>query len=213
MTKTATLRRYAIVAGAAVAAMLAGGCSALNARTTVAPERAWPTALSAAQKDVADGRYDTADSVLADFATRYPGTPEAVETTYWRALLRMDPNNPRQSLTTAMASLDGYLADQRPRHHVAEATIIRRVAGQLDGLNKLAANAMAQAKDATSTAKDAKAQAADAAAAAAAATAKATDVPPSADAEIKRLKDELAKANAELDRIRKRLAQPPPKSP
>jgi hypothetical protein len=187
------------------------GCAALSARTTASPERAWPDVLTSAQQNVSSGRFETADSVFADFATRYPGTKEAVETTYWRALLRMDPNNPRQSLTSAMASLDGYLADARPRKHVAEAATIRRVAGQLDGLNKLAANALAQAKDATVTAKDAKAQAADAAAAAAAAT-KAADAP-TADAEIKRLKDELAKANAELDRIRKRLAQPPPKSP
>jgi outer membrane protein assembly factor BamD (BamD/ComL family) len=207
LTAAVTHRRRAL---GALGLALVAGCSSLNARTAPAPDKSWPAALATAQSDAGQGKFDAADSVLADFATRFPGSPEAAETAYWRALLRMDPTNPHQSLSGAMAGLDGYLTDTRPRRHVTEATTIRRAAGQLDGLNKLAASAVAQAKDATITAKDAKAQAADAAAAAAA---KATDVPPSADAEIKRLKDELAKANAELDRIRKRLTQPPPKSP
>jgi hypothetical protein len=207
LTKTHTPWREAL---GALSVVLVAGCSSLNARTAPAPDKSWPASLAAVQSSAGQGNFDAADSLLADFATRYPGTPEAAETAYWRALLRMDPTNPHQSLSGAMAGLDGYLTDTRPRRHVTEATTIRRAAAQLDGLNKLAATAVAQAKDASITAKDAKAQAADAAAAAAA---KATDVPPSADAEIKRLKDELAKANAELDRIRKRLAQPPPKSP
>jgi hypothetical protein len=155
-----------------------------------------------AQQRAADGRLAAADSTLANFAAQYPGTPEALETAYWRALYRIDPSSPQVSITTAMASLDAYLADPRPRQHVSEATILRRVAGQLDGLTKQTASAMAQAKDANAVAANAKAQAADAKAGA--------EAPVAADVEIKRLKDELAKANAELDRIRKRLSQPPP---
>lgn len=185
------------------------GCASLNATTRANPARAWPNIVSIAQHRAADGKFDVADSVLADFATRYPGTSEALETTYWRAIFQLDPTNPRASLTNAMAGLDGYLADPRPRQHITEATTIRRVAGQLDGLNRLAANAMAHANDATAIAKDSKAQAIDARDAAA----KAADTPPPGDAEIKRLKEELAKANAELERIRKRLSQPPPKLP
>jgi len=63
------------------------------------------------------------------------------------------------SLASAMASLDAYLTDPRPRQHVAEATVLRRVAGELDGLSKQAAAAVAQAKDATTSAANAKAQA------------------------------------------------------
>ncbi|MEO6877692.1 MAG: hypothetical protein ABI205_04365, partial [Gemmatimonadaceae bacterium] len=146
------------------------------------------------------GLFDSADSTLSSFAAMYPATAPALETTYYRALFQMDPSNPHVSLTAAMASLDGYLAERRPREHAVEAASLRRVAAQVDGLNHAAASALAQAKDASNTAKDAKD------------TKAAADAPsPASDAEIKRLKDELAKANAELDRIRKRLGQPPPK--
>jgi hypothetical protein len=87
---------------------------------------------------------------------------------------------------------------------------MRRIAGQIEGLNRLAANAMSQAKDASSAASNAKAQVADANARADAAK---SETPPTSEQEIRRLKDELAKANAELDRIRKRLSIPPTKPP
>ncbi len=174
------------------------------------PAEAWPTTLATARTRASTGDYDGADSALAQYARQYPGTPSALETAYWRALFKMDPANHSASLPTAMSSLDGYLADTRPREHVVEAALLRRVAAQLDGLNKIAASAVAQAKDAKQFAATANAAASDAkdqrdaAAKAADATASAA----TAD-EIKRLKDELAKANAELDRIRKRLSQPP----
>ena len=195
----------------AAVAVFISGCGSFNAVTAPSPERAWASTLSAAQSFVAAKEFDSADSTLSSFAAMYPGTPPALETLYYRALFKMDPSNPHVSLTAAMASLDGYLADQRPRQHAVDAATLRRVAGQLDGLNRLASSAIAQAKDATNTAKDAKAQAADARDAAAKAAGETQA--PTADAEVKRLKDELAKANAELDRIRKRLATPPPKQP
>jgi hypothetical protein len=201
--------RLVLIAGLATQGL--EGCAMLHAGTTPSPASDWPSALSLAQGQASAGQFDEADSTLARFATRYPGTPEAAETAYWRALYRLDPTNQHASITTALASLDGYLADPRPRTHVAEATIIRRVAGQLDATNHLAANAMSQARDANVTASTAKAQAADARADAAradAARASAEAPPPNAEAEIKRLKDELAKANAELERIRKRLTPP-----
>lgn len=203
---TVAARRWVVVAALAA---LSTGCGSLNAVTAPSPDRAWASTLSEAQRFVAAKQFDSADSTLSSFAAMYPGTPPALETLYYRALYKMDPSNPHVSLTAAMASLDGYLADQRPRQHAVDAATVRRVAGQLDGLNRLALNAIAQAKDASNTAKDAKAQAADARDAAVKAAADAQA--PTADAEIKRLKDELAKANAELDRIRKRLATPPPK--
>ncbi len=185
------------------------GCASLRANTAPRPADAWPVTLANAKSRATEGNFTAADSLLAAFAAQYPGATETLETAYWRALFRMDPTNPNASLTVALASLDGYLADTRKGAHAAEAASLRRVAGQLDSMTLRAANALAQAKDATNTAKDAKAQAADARAEAA----KAADTPPATDAELKRVKDELAKANAELDRIRKRLAQPPPKPP
>jgi hypothetical protein len=206
------MTRISYVVALAMTAQALDACAALHigsAQAAQAPAGSWRSTLTFAQQSASVGRYDEADSVLVAFARRYPASEDAIETTYWRAIFRMDPSNQHASLPTAMAALDGYLTDPRPRAHVSEATVIRRVAGQLDAMNHLAANAMTQAKDAQVTASNAKAQAADARADAA----KAAEQPAvnSAD-EIKRLKDELAKANAELERIRKRLQPPPPRS-
>jgi hypothetical protein len=173
----------------------------------------WDDTLRQAQALAANGQFASADSALAGFANRHQGSNEAIETAYWRALFKLDPSNRDVSVQIALASLDGYLADSRPRRHVVEANTLRRTAAQLEALNKLAASASAQAKDASSAAKDAKAVAADAKADARTADANANAAVDAKDSEIKRLKDELSKANAELERIRKRLSQPPPRSP
>ena len=171
-----------------------------------APARAWPGVLAHAQHSAARGEFDTADSTLATFAIRYPTSDEALETSYWRAVYALDPSNRAESVSGAISHLDSYLAATRPREHVLEATTLRRVAGQLDALNRLAAGAIAQAKDANAAAAIARALT-DARIETPRAQTESTST---ADAEIKRLKDELAKANAELERIRRRLAQPPP---
>ncbi len=172
-----------------------------------APARSWPDVLSRSRHSAARGDFDAADSTLAGFAARYPTSEEALEASYWRALYALDPSNRTQSISNAMSSLDAYLADTRPREHVLEATALRRIAGQLDALNRIAASAIAQAKDANAAAAIARALSD--------ARIEAPRTPPdstSSEAEIKRLKDELAKANAELDRIRRRLTPPPPSS-
>ncbi len=189
---------------AAVACGLAVACAPINKVVGPTPARSWSSVLSRARGLAARGEFDLADSTLADFARRYPASEEALETSYWRALFALDPSNRAQSVTGAMASLDSYLADTRQREHVLEATTLRRVAGQLDALNRLAASAIAQAKDASAAAaiartlSDARIE-----------TPKPATDTSSQEAEIHRLKDELAKANAELDRIRRRLTPPP----
>lgn len=192
--------------------LLAGalaGCAQISHVVGPAPARNWPGALSSAQHAAARGEFDVADTTLADFARRYPTSREALETAYWRAVYALDPSNRAESIGGAMASLDAYLADTRPRDHVLEATTLRRVAGQLDALNRIAANAIAQAKDATAAAAIARALS-DSRVDSSRPPGSTEPTPSAADAEIKRLKDELAKANAELERIRRRLAQPPP---
>jgi hypothetical protein len=190
--------------------LASGGCASLQAFTgshgTSTDD--WSRALATAKSEANVSQFDAADSVLAAFAANHPGTPEALETAYWRAILKMDPTNPDLSLPTAMASLDGYLSDPRAQQHVVEAKSLRRVAGQLAGLTRVAVGAIAEARDATATASNARSDAANARAEAAKAA------PDSdADAEIKRLKSELAKANSELERIRRRLTQPTPGKP
>lgn len=197
--------------------LASGGCASLQAFTGAHDSAAetWSRTLATAKADANVSEFAAADSVLASFAAAYPGTPEALETAYWRAVFAMDPSNPDLSLTTAMASLDGYLSDPRARQHVVEAKSLRRVAGQLAGLTRVAVGALAEAKDATATASNAKAEASNAKSEAANARAEAAKSAPDSDsdAEIKRLKSELAKANAELERIRRRLTQPTPGKP
>jgi hypothetical protein len=170
----------------------------------------WNLTLSTARNHAATGDFDGADSALARYGRLNSSTPSSLEATYWRALFKMDPANRSASLPEAMASLDQYLADTRPRDHIPEAATLRRLAGQLDGLNKVTASALEKAKDAQATAATANAAANDANNAARDAVNKAAEstTPVPTAEEVKRLKDELAKANAELDRIRKRLSTP-----
>lgn len=201
-----TVRRQLAMAMVVVATQGSLGCATLSGRQASEPDGGWSTTLAQARALALETRFDAADSVLARYARRNPGTPSALETAYWRALFKLDPANPNGSIPTALASLDSYLADQRQRDHVAEATTLRRIARQLESSSRAAATAATQVKDANTVAANAKAQAADANARAAEA---AKEPSPSSEAEIKRLKEELAKANAELERIRKRLTTPP----
>ena len=163
-----------------------------------AAEREWPASLAIAEARISEGRYSAADSVLGRFAARYPGSPEAFESAYWRALFSMDPKNSNASIATAAGYLDAYLVGLNPRKHRQEAFALRAIAGQID--DGRSALALAQARDANPHVGAVKIDAPKSSAEPTATT---------SDAEIKRLKDELAKANAELERIRRRLAQPP----
>ena len=198
-------RLVARICSAALVLGASSGCVTVRPPSFLrdAPERDWPATLSTAEARVSEGRYAAADSVLSGFASRYPGSPEAFESTYWRALFDMDPKNSNASVATAVSYLDAYLVGLYPRKHRQEAFALRAIAGQIDAGRS--ALSVAQTRDGNSVPTgsvriDAPKAAADPAAAA-------------SDAEIKRLKDELAKANAELERIRRRLAQPPPSKP
>lgn len=191
--------------------VLSGGCISVHRPWFMEPtiDRDWDNTLLLARVRATEGKFAAADSMLARFATQYPGTHEAYETAYWRALFDLDPSNHGASFSSAIASLDAYLSDKTPREHGAEAATLRRIAGHMDQLNKLAATALAEAKDTTAALRvtvDPRAEVKPA-------VAGDVSLPTPADIEIKRLKDELAKANAELERIRRRLAQPPPTKP
>jgi hypothetical protein len=186
--------------------LFAAACASLvPGRVTPASE--WKHTLDIALRQANQGHFEAADSTLANFASTHAGSNEALETAYWRAVFKLDPSNRAASVPQAIASLDGYLMDNRPRQHITEATTLRRAAAQLEALNRLAATASSQAREAASSAANAKAAASEARADARAANADASS--DAKDAEIKRLRDELAKANTELERIRKRLGNPP----
>ena len=74
---------------ASLALMLgASGCISVTTPRFMlpAPEREWPKALDRARSLASQGNVVAADSVLAAHASRYPGTPGATESYYWRSL-------------------------------------------------------------------------------------------------------------------------------
>ncbi len=177
------MRRTASVLAALV---LAGG-SACHSSPASAPAPVataaseWPQTHAQAAVDAREGRSLAADRALIAFANRFPGSAEATEVPYWRAVIRLDPGN-QTSSHEALLLLDAYLADTSLRTHRLEATTFRRLLAALE-----ARNAALAAIPATPTVRpEDKAR----------------------DDEIARLRDELAKANAELTRIKRRLTRP-----
>ena len=177
------LRRASVLA----VLLLGSGCAttqppAAQARAATA-ESDWPAVYTKAMTDARESRLSEADRALAEFAQRYPGSPEAIEVPYWRALIKLDPSNPT-ALRESLATLDTYLANAPAGLHRMEAASMRRLGVTLEARN-----------------------------AALAAVPPASVVPPEDklhEEELVRLRDELTKANAELARIRRRLARPRP---
>ena len=162
-----------------------GGCLPRQATRPVSTvptaSSEWPAAYAQATSEARESRYDVADRVLTGFAQRFPGSPEALEVTYWRAVYKLDPGNGAAS-REAVALLDSYLATAPGGQHRVEASAMRRLATTIE--SRTAALA-AQAAMPVPKAED-----------------------KSREEEILRLRDELSKANAELERIKLRLSRP-----
>jgi len=141
----------------------------------------WPRTYVQATTDAREGRLPAADRALVAFVTRFPGSAEATEVPYWRAVIKLDPANPASS-HEALVLLDAYLADTTFRVHRLEATTLRRLQAALEA--RTAALAVQAATPVVRPEDKAR------------------------DEENQRLRDELAKANAELTRIKRRLTRP-----
>jgi outer membrane protein assembly factor BamD (BamD/ComL family) len=168
--------------------LLAGSaCVPLRQKSSevVAPTAAseWPTVYARAVTDANESRTSAADRALAEFAQRFPGSAEASEVPYWRALLKLDPSN-ASAIRESMAMLETYLANAPAGTHRLEAATIRRLGLALEQRN---ATIAAMPTVAVVRPED-KAR----------------------DEELLRLRDELNAANAELARIRRRLTRPRP---
>ena len=179
------MRRPAPVALALVVLLTGSGClpSRHQSEAPPAPTAAseWATVYARAITDATESRTAAADRALADFAQRYPGSPEAGEVTYWRALLKLDPNN-AAAVRESMTMLDGYLASAPAGTHRFEAGVIHRLGLAIEQRN--------------------------AAIAAIPATPAVRPEDKARDEELQRLRDEVTAANAELARIRRRVARP-----
>lgn len=89
---------------------------------------AWPGALIAAQSDVERGQHADADRRLREFAAEHSRSPEAIESTYWRAVFMLDPANTTSTARDAASLLDRYLGSNAPLMHRSEATVLQRIA-------------------------------------------------------------------------------------
>lgn len=143
----------------------------------------WPAAYARAQTEARESRLGIADRVLSDFAQRFPGSPEAAEVTYWRALYKLDAANAANS-AEAVALLDSYLATTPFALHRTEAITLRRLAAEL-GIRS--ASPVLQPVVPAVRPEDKAHEEEDA-----------------------RIRDDLAKSQAELARIKRRLARPKP---
>jgi len=133
--------------------------------------------------DANESRTAAADRALSEFAQRFPGTPEAAEVPYWRALLKLDPNS-SAGMRESMSMLDSYIASAPTGAHRFEAGLFRRLGLVIEQRNA----AIAAIPPAPTARPEDKAR----------------------EEELQRLRDELAAANAELARIRRRVARPRP---
>ena len=182
-----TVRQLAPLALLGVSACLTGR----TAPVTGIPSSDWGQTLAQAEAAASQRRYADADRVLAEFASRYPGTEGAVESAYWRGVLALEPGNHDSSPQVAAALFDTYGKASGALPHRLEADILRHLALQLASPSTTVANAAAsQSSSGTQSSSD-----------------RSADVR-ARDAEIQRLKDELAKANDELERIKRRLTAP-----
>jgi hypothetical protein len=172
----AAARLAALTAAIVVASACASGPRAVQS----GPSGAWAAARVAAADAVRGGRFSDADYILADFARRYPGSREAHEGLYWRALYRLDPDNRDVRPGDAVAAVDEYLA-RAGRAARQEMIVLRRVAARLDALGR---DAGARREVVTVTRED--------------------------DKELERVRQELKTTQEELERIKRRLANPKP---
>jgi hypothetical protein len=194
----------------AVAVLITGAaCARRQAQVQPEPHRAWPATLEYVQNQVAQERYHDADSALLAFAMRYPGTHEAGESDFWRALFALDPRNDRHSAADAIRALGGYFDSPAPRMRDTEADVLRRTAVALTALSEATAVATSAADSARTQADSVRTQA-DSARLARVSRDRTHE-------EVERLRDSLDKVvaqltetNGELDRIKKRLAAPKP---
>jgi hypothetical protein len=182
-----------LIPAALASLALSTGCITVHTPTYLqgSGARAWPSTLERARRLAATGEPYAADTLLIRFAAQYPSSSKAVETAYWRALIRLDPQYGSAGAADALPLLDRYLAGSGKREHREEASALMRVADLINRLNTQLTATTARANMTGSAAPPPQANLSAA----------------EAESEVRKLKEGLAKANDELERIKKRLAE------
>jgi hypothetical protein len=163
------------------AALVVAACSQQPAATAPTPAAGFANAIESARRKVDDGDYVSADRVLAEYALRVPGTPEAREVSFWRAMYIVDPANRTASIAQGIRALDIYLASEGNLWYRPQAEVLRRSALVIQAVRQAQAPKQVNGRDTVFI---------------------------SREEELAALRDQLAKATAELERIKKRLANP-----
>jgi hypothetical protein len=193
--------------------LAATGCGQRPLFLQPAPVREWPATLQTVKEAARAGRHAQADSILAQFESRYSNSYEGREAAYWRALLLTDPANPQSSPAEAGRAINRYFAGRSTAETYDEATILRRILQQQDSLTRQLAQAQRLIAEAQEAAAEPRVVTVPVPTPAAPAETRETR-PPRENRnlveEVRRLRDELSKANAELERVRKRLSEQRP---
>ena len=169
-------------------AVLSAACVSRRAATTTAAPSAWrdwAVVEAATQQLLADGRVAAADSTLADFERRWPGTPQAEQGAWWRLVHQAERADDSVSTAALVTRIDSILSTAPSAQRRAELQVLRRSAVVTQQLRAERNQARAE-RDATAK------QRSD---------------------EIEKLRAELAEVKAELDRVRARVTRPRPTRP
>jgi hypothetical protein len=162
-------------------AFIAAACAKQPAAPAPTPAAGFAGAIEAARQKVDAGDYVEVDRILAEYALRAPGTQEAREISFWRAMYIVDPANRTASIAQGIRALDIYLATEGTLWYRPQAEVLRRAALVIQSVRQAQAPRQVNGRDTVFI---------------------------SHEEEMASLRDQLAKANAELERIKKRLANP-----
>lgn len=190
-------------------ALVSTGCAALFGHARLTPQQHWWLVRDSVVVALDSGRYDAAGRSLSSFTAQHPNTPYAADAMFWRALLRLDPRNAGGSTDAAIVFLDSASMMPALAERHAQIAQARRLARQIDDMNRRNAQLtqeIARAREiATGAAAAQRAQGAG----------DRSESQSNLGDEVRRLREELAKAtadrdraNAELQRVRQRLTRP-----
>ena len=144
--------------------------------------RDWDVASTAATRLVADGRAEAADSTLADFVRRWPGTPEAEQGAWLRLSFQAERADDSTSTALLIAHVDSVLTAAPAAAHRGELLMLRRAALLTQQLRAERNQARAERDAATKARSD----------------------------ELEKLRAELQTVKAELERVRNRVTRQRP---
>ena len=163
--------------------LLASACiSRRSSSRAPAPSawRDWSLAEAAAQRLLADGNAAGADSTLADFERRWPGTPQSEQGAWWRLVYQAERADDSLSTAALVTRIDSILSTAPSAQRRAELQMLRRSAVVTQQLRAERNQARAE-RDATARQRN---------------------------EELEKLRVELAEVKAELDRVRARVTRP-----